>query len=125
MGRPRAVGLARVSEQLAPEDVNRRRGELQLIDVRLDEEWEAGHIAGAKHVPLDSLASRAQEIDQSQPVVLYCRSGDRSGGAADALAASGWDVKSMEGGLVAWAERGLALEPPDGAVVSPSGLPPA
>jgi rhodanese-related sulfurtransferase len=110
---------------IAPEQVKERLGEVQLVDVRLDDEWEAGHIAGAKHIPLDSLSTRADEIDRSQPVVLYCRSGDRSGGAADALAASGWEVESMEGGLEAWAETGLPLEPEDGAVVAPSGLPPA
>jgi rhodanese-related sulfurtransferase len=113
-----------MSEQLPPEDVKERMGQIQLVDVRLDDEWEAGHIAGAKHIPLDSLSVRAGEIDRSQPVVLYCRSGDRSSGAADALAASGWDVQSMEGGLEAWAEKGLPLEPEDGEVIAPSGLPP-
>jgi rhodanese-related sulfurtransferase len=114
-----------VSEQLPPGEVNERIGEIQLVDVRLDDEWEAGHIAGAKHIPLDSLSARASEIDQSQPVVLYCRSGDRSGGAADALAASGWDVRSMEGGLETWVENGLPVEPEGGEVIAPSGLPPA
>jgi rhodanese-related sulfurtransferase len=114
-----------VSEQLAPEDVKARLDEIQLVDVRLDEEWNAGHIEGAIHIPLDSLSSHADEIDRSKPVVLYCRSGDRSGGAADAFAASGWEVTSMEGGLVAWVEKGLPLEPEGGEVVSPSGLPPA
>jgi rhodanese-related sulfurtransferase len=110
---------------IAPEQVSDRLGQVQLVDVRLEEEWEAGHIAGAKHIPLDSLSARADEIDRSQPVVLYCRSGDRSGGAADALAASGWEVESMEGGLEAWAQKGLPLEPEGGEVVAPSGLPPA
>jgi rhodanese-related sulfurtransferase len=114
-----------VSEQLAPEDVKERLGEVELVDVRLEDEWEAGHIAGAAHIPLDSLSARADEIDRSKPVVLYCRSGDRSGGAADAMAASGWDVQSMEGGLVAWVERGLPIEPEGGEVIAPSGLPPA
>jgi rhodanese-related sulfurtransferase len=114
-----------VSDQVAPERVRERSGEIELVDVRLSEEWEAGHIEGAKHIPLDSLSSRAGEIDRSKPVVLYCRSGDRSGGAADALEASGWEVRSMEGGLVAWVQEGLPLEPEDGEVASPSGLPPA
>jgi rhodanese-related sulfurtransferase len=116
-----------VSDQIAPERVAElaESGAAQLVDVRLDEEWKAGHIAGAAHIPLDSLSSRAGEIDRSKPVVLYCRSGDRSGGAADALAASGWDVHSMEGGLVAWVERGLPLEPEGGEVAAPGGLPPA
>jgi rhodanese-related sulfurtransferase len=116
-----------MSEPVAPEQVSElvAGGKAELVDVRLDEEWDAGHVAGAQHIPLDSLPSRAGEIDRSRPVVLYCRSGDRSGGAADALEASGWDVQSMEGGLVAWVERGLPLEPEDGEVVAPSGLPPA
>jgi rhodanese-related sulfurtransferase len=114
-----------MSEQIAPDQVRARDGEIELVDVRLPEEWEAGHIEGAKHIPLDSLSSRAGEIDRSKPVVLYCRSGDRSGGVADALAASGWDVESMDGGLVAWVEQGLPIEPEDGEVVAPSGLPPA
>jgi rhodanese-related sulfurtransferase len=114
-----------VSEQIPPKEVSERAGEVELVDVRLPEEWEAAHIEGAKHIPLDSLSSRAGEIDRSKPVVLYCRSGDRSGGAADALEASGWDVTSMEGGLVAWVEQGLPIEPEGGEVTAPSGLPPA
>jgi rhodanese-related sulfurtransferase len=114
-----------VSDQITPDEVRDRLGEIELVDVRLDEEWEAGHIEGATHIPLDSLSSRADVIDRSKTVVLYCRSGDRSGGAADALAASGWDVTSMDGGLVAWVEKGLPLEPAGGEVVAPSGLPPA
>ncbi len=110
-----------MSDQVAPEEV--RVGEVELVDVRLPEEWEAGHIAGAKHIPIDTLSQRAADIDQSKPVVLYCRSGDRSAGAADALAASGWDASSMEGGILAWVEQGLPLEPEGGEVVSPSGLP--
>ena len=114
-----------MSEQIAPEQVHERADEIELVDVRLSEEWDAGHIDGAKHIPLDSLSTRAGEIDRSKQVVLYCRSGDRSGGAADALEASGWNVSSMEGGLVAWVEQGLPIEPADGEVASPSGLPPA
>ena len=113
--------------QLTPQRVSdlAENGEVQVVDVRLDEEWNAGHIKGAAHIPLDSLSSRAGEIDRSKAVVLYCRSGDRSSGAADALAASGWEVTSMEGGLLAWVEKGLPLEPEGGEVVTPSGLPPA
>ena len=114
-----------MAEAIPPARVREPGDEVELVDVRLDEEWEAAHIPGAKHIPLDSLSARAAEIDRSKPVVLYCRSGDRSGGAADALAASGWDVQSMEGGLEAWAEKGLPLEPEAGEVIAPSGLPPA
>jgi rhodanese-related sulfurtransferase len=114
-----------MSEAVAPSRVRELGEEVELVDVRLDEEWEAARIPGAKHIPLDSLSARAAEIDRSKPVVLYCRSGDRSGGAADALAASGWDVESMDGGIEAWVENGLPVEPEDGEVIAPSGLPPA
>ena len=61
----------------------------QLIDVRADHEWEAGRIAGATHLPLAELAERTGEIDRERPVVLYCRGGNRSTMAADALAEAG------------------------------------
>ena len=96
-----------------------------LIDVREADEYEAGHIAGARHVPLERLDAEAVGGDRSAPVVFYCRVGDRSATAADAFAASGWDAHSIAGGLEAWAEEGLPLDPEDGRVAERSGLPPA
>jgi rhodanese-related sulfurtransferase len=96
-----------------------------VIDVRDPEEYEAGHIAGARHVPLERLSAETAGGDQSGPVVFYCRSGDRSTSAAEAFAASGWDAHNIAGGLAAWAEEGLPLEPEDGKVAERSGLPPA
>jgi rhodanese-related sulfurtransferase len=96
----------------------------QLIDVRTDAEYEAAHIPGARHVPLLEVQSEAAGLDRDRPLVVYCRTGERSGMAADAFAASGWDAHSIEGGLVAWSEAGLPLEPQGGEVVQPSGLPP-
>jgi rhodanese-related sulfurtransferase len=96
----------------------------QLVDVRTEDEFTAGHIPGARHVPLPDLRSEAAGLDQARPVVVYCRSGDRSGVAADAFAASGWDAHSIEGGLLAWSEAGLPIEPEGGTVAPTSGLPP-
>ena len=50
-----------------PEDVDTRRHELQLLDVREDVEWNAGHIDGARHIPLDELAGRVEELDRVEP----------------------------------------------------------
>jgi rhodanese-related sulfurtransferase len=113
-------------QELAPQEVSRlvASGEAQLVDVRTDEEWEAGRIAEARHMPLESLASQVEQLDRSKPLVLYCRGGDRSGAAAQALAASGWEARHLAGGLRAWAEEGLPLEPEDAEVAAPSGLPP-
>lgn len=96
----------------------------QVVDVRTDVEFAAGHIPGSRHVPLSDLQSEAADLDREQPLVLYCRSGDRSGMAADAFAASGWDAHSVEGGLVAWADAGFELEPANGSVAANPNLPP-
>jgi len=88
----------------------------QLIDVRVDHEWDAGHIAGATHLPLDELAGRVEEIDKERPVVLYCRGGNRSTMAAAALAEAGYDAVKLSEGIVGWSEAGLPLDPDDGYV---------
>lgn len=88
----------------------------QLVDVRADHEWEAGRIAGAKHVPLAELSERADEIEKERPVVLYCRGGNRSTMATQALADAGYDASKLSEGIVGWAEEGLPLEPEGGRV---------
>jgi rhodanese-related sulfurtransferase len=92
----------------------------QLVDVRADHEWEAGRIKGASHLPLAELAERAGEIDRERPVVLYCRGGNRSTMATEALAAEGYDAAKLSEGIVGWAGAGLPLEP-EGAAVAESG----
>ncbi len=92
----------------------------QLIDVRAGHEWDAGHIAGATHLPLDELAGRTGEIDPERPVVLYCRGGTRSTMATDALAEAGFDAAKLSEGIAGWDEADLPLEP-EGGYVSESG----
>ena len=92
----------------------------QLVDVRADHEWEAGRIESATHLPLAELAERVDEIDKERPVVLYCRGGNRSTMAAEALAAAGYDAAKLSEGIVGWAEAGLPLEP-EGGTVAESG----
>jgi rhodanese-related sulfurtransferase len=92
----------------------------QLVDVRAEHEWEMGRIAGATHLPLAELSERAGEIDKGRPVVLYCRGGNRSAMATEALAAEGYDAAKLSEGIVGWAEAGLPLEP-EGGQVAESG----
>jgi rhodanese-related sulfurtransferase len=92
------------------------RGEIQLVDVREQREWDAGRIAGARHIELERLAGRSGEIDRERPVVFQCRLGARSAMATAAFRASGWDAYNLTGGLRAWADAGLPLEPADGEV---------
>ena len=105
----RDVSPEQVSESLA-------KGEAQLVDVREPYEWEAGHIAGAHHIELERLAFRADEIDKERPVIFHCRLGRRSAMATEAFLASGYDAYNMTGGIQAWAEKGLPLDPEDGHV---------
>lgn len=88
----------------------------QLIDVRVDHEWAAGHLPGATHLPLAELNERTGEIDRDRPVVLYCRGGNRSTMAAAALADAGYDAAKLSEGIVGWDEAGLPLAPDDGYV---------
>ena len=92
----------------------------QLVDVRAEHEWAAGHLPGATHLPLDELNERAVEIDKDRPVVLYCRGGNRSTMAAAALADAGYDAAKLSEGIVGWDEAGLPLAP-DGGYVAESG----
>jgi hydroxyacylglutathione hydrolase/adenylyltransferase/sulfurtransferase len=93
-----------------------RAGEVQLVDVREPYEWEAGRIAGARHIELERVASQAPTLDRERPIVFYCRLGARSGMAANAFRRAGYEAYSIDGGLTAWAAEGLPLEPEDGEV---------
>jgi rhodanese-related sulfurtransferase len=97
-------------------------GGAAVIDVRDPDEYEAGHIEGARHVPFDRLSAESAGIEREGTVVFYCRSGDRSAAAADAFGESGFDAHNIDGGLMAWEEAGLPME---GTVVERANLPPA
>ena len=91
-------------------------GSVHVIDVREPYEREAGHIRGSRHVPLAELSGAAATIDPSVPVVFVCRVGARSAMAAAAFVRAGYDAHNLDGGMLAWAASGLALEPEDGRV---------
>jgi rhodanese-related sulfurtransferase len=90
--------------------------EVQLVDVREPHEWEAGRIAGARHIELERLASEAESLDRARTVLFYCRLGARSGMAASAFRRAGFEAYSMDGGLTEWDRREFPLEPADGTV---------
>ncbi len=84
-----------------------------ILDVRENDEWNAGHIAGAIHIPLGEISTRVGELVkyQNQPVITQCRSGARSAKAADILAKSGFtNVHNMDGGLNAWQKADLHIQ---------------
>ena len=89
-----------------------------LIDVRRSYEWDAGRIAGARHIEINEVAREAETIPTDRPVVFYCRTGSRSSLATAAFREAGWDAYNLAGGLVAWVDRGNELEPEGGEVIA-------
>jgi len=80
-----------------------KRGQFVLVDVRQPEEYRAGHIPGARLVPLGELEARSGELEKDKKIVTYCRSGHRSMGAAILLCGLGFeDVYTMDGGMLDW-----------------------
>ena len=85
---------------------------VQLLDVRSQDEFDEGHIAGAKLVDVNdtSFVENAMAVlDKQRPVAVYCRSGRRSARAASLLAAQGYRVTNMAGGVIAWQDAGKSL----------------
>jgi rhodanese-related sulfurtransferase len=81
----------------------REGAKLNVIDVRERDEWQAGHIAQARNIPLSEFADRLDELNAGEdPIYFVCRSGSRSGKACDFLAAQGYKVVNMVGGMLSW-----------------------
>lgn len=81
----------------------------QLIDVREQNEWDAGHAPGAQHVPASELIERLGELPEEGEVYLVCRGGGRSFQAAQWLNNNGYDAINVRGGMGAWIEQDLPL----------------
>ncbi|SFL55173.1 Rhodanese-related sulfurtransferase [Paenibacillus sp. 1_12] len=97
-----------VTKEITPQALVARmkKGEaLTIVDVREPDEWDAGHVAGAKHIPLGQLQDRLDELDAKQETIMICRSGNRSGLACELLNEKGFDVVNMTGGLLAWTDE--------------------
>ena len=82
-----------------------------FVDVREPDEWAAGHMPGALHIPLGDLARRENEIPADGKIITVCRSGVRSLDAVDILHGAGRkDVKSMSGGMIEWTQNGHSVK---------------
>ena len=97
-----------------------RLPDVQLVDVRDEDEWRAGHIEGAVNIPEDDLAGRVGELERDRSVVTVCRAGTRSGRAAEWLRTQGFDADSLDGGMLSWKWAGFAIT---GAIAEPEPRP--
>jgi rhodanese-related sulfurtransferase len=100
--------------------VDGRPDPVQVVDVRRPDEWEAGHLEGARNLPLDELENLLGELDRGTPILTVCRTGVRSAKAVDLLVARGFDAESIEGGVVALTEAGVPLVDAAGSPVAPA-----
>ncbi|RSK27818.1 rhodanese-like domain-containing protein [Bacillus sp. HMF5848] len=93
----------RILKTLTEEQFREGYRKAQLIDVREPNEFDNGHILGARNIPLTQLKMRMKEIRADKPVYLYCESGLRSGRAARALHRKGYkDLSHLKGGFRKW-----------------------
>ncbi len=87
-----------------------------VLDVREDEEWQAGHIAGAVHVPMHEVPARVAEFTRSdEPLLVICKVGGRSAQVTAWLRAQGHDASNVEGGMLAWAVAHRPMVSEDGS----------
>jgi rhodanese-related sulfurtransferase len=107
-------------------DIDRPPAEVQrmvaegatFVDIRESYEHEAGHPPGAMPIEIERLAGRFDDVPRHGAIVFTCRGGVRAAMVARAFRAVGYDAYNLEGGVVAWADAGLPLEP-DGGTVAP------
>jgi rhodanese-related sulfurtransferase len=89
---------------------------VNVLDVREDIEWTHGHIEGAVHIPLSQLPARIGDLPEGQTLIV-CKIGGRSAQATMYLAAQGYEVANLDGGMLEWAGAGRPM-------VSETGQPP-
>jgi rhodanese-related sulfurtransferase len=99
--------------EVTPAEAHERvvSGEGILVDVRDPHEWRGGHPVGARHIPLDELSRRVDELPKERPVYVICASGGRSRVAAEMLQQAGFACPiNVNGGTSAWMRSALPME---------------
>ena len=101
--------------QISPQDLQTKleSGEVQVLDVRREPEWDAGHIEGANWWPLDNFRVSPPEIDHEAPLAVHCKGGYRSMIASSLLERAGFkNILDVAGGIDAWQSAGLPVVVP-------------
>jgi hydroxyacylglutathione hydrolase len=101
------------SGTITPREVAAERKRYQIVDVREIDDYDAGHIPGARHTYVGFLRERvdALGLDRNRPVIVTCSVGHRSGVGVSVLRRAGFrDVRNLLGGMTAWQALGLPLD---------------
>ena len=85
-----------------------------LLDVREPEEWQAGHVPGALHIPMGEVTEARDRLPTDRPILAICRSGGRSARVTAALVSWGFDAANVAGGMQAWAGSGFDVVTDEG-----------
>lgn len=107
----RIRGIKDVDCQGAMQLINHKQA--IVLDVREDSEYQSGHVLNARHIPLGKLSQRVGELEKyrEQPIVVVCRSGNRSCAASALLGKQGFSqIYNLNGGVTAWRKANLPLE---------------
>ena len=109
---PAATGQTGLPTEVSIQDAAALRDQGALVlDVREPDEWASGHIPDATLIPLGELPARTGELPGDRPIVVICRSGNRSAQGRDILRAAGFaEVTSVAGGMTDWIAAGLPVE---------------
>lgn len=99
--------------EIAVTELKELLGQVPVVDVREPDEYVAGHVPGAKLVPLATVPVRTSELDKSQTQYIICKTGGRSAQAAKFLIEQGFDAVNIAGGTMAWLELGEAVNTGD------------
>jgi rhodanese-related sulfurtransferase len=83
---------------------------LIILDVRQPDEFQAGHIAGAKLIPLGDLPGRLDELPKDSEILCVCRSGARSSSAVNQLTHAGFNAINLRGGMMGWQSAGYPVK---------------
>ena len=103
--------------QLTPDEAaSRIEAGAFLLDVREDDEWQAGHAPDAHHLPLGRVQAEHETLPKDAEIVVICRAGGRSEQAAVALRGAGYDAVNLAGGMRAWAAAGHPVATDQGEV---------
>jgi rhodanese-related sulfurtransferase len=86
-----------------------------LLDVREQDEWDAGHVEEALHIPMGEIVARLGELPDAAPLYVLCRVGGRSAQVVQYLVAQGRNAVNVDGGMYAWEAAGRPMASADGS----------